>query len=243
VSNGSITPTADRFSTNYNALQIGLERRFKNGFQLQSNYAWAHLIVTEAAQCRACTERANTGLGKNQRFTTSASYELPFMKTSTGLVRAVAAGWQLNGVLITHTGSWLTVSNQSTRTGFVSTSLTGGGGGIADRPDIVRNPNNGLKTVQHWFDTGAFVGQTLGTYGDAGGGVVQGPGLTTVDFALAKSFRVREGMAFKVRLETFNSLNHPNLGSPNVSLGSALFGQVTSALDPRTFQVAARLTF
>ena len=94
---------------------------------------------------------------------------------------------------------------------------------------MISNPNNGLQTVQQWFNTAAFVGQTLGTYGDAGGGVVQGPGLTTVDFALAKAIAVRERMAPNLRLEVFNLFNHPNLGSPNVSLGSSLFGQVTRA--------------
>jgi len=45
------------------------------------------------------------------------------------------------------------------------------------------------------------------------------------------------------RAEAFNVLNMMVPGSPNTSLNSTLFGQVTSALDPRIMQFALKYVF
>jgi hypothetical protein len=47
----------------------------------------------------------------------------------------------------------------------------------------------------------------------------------------------------QLRGDAFNALNHVNLNSPVLDLSSATFGQSTSALSPRQFQVGARIEF
>ena len=49
--------------------------------------------------------------------------------------------------------------------------------------------------------------------------------------------------AIELRVEVFNVLNTPNFGAPNATQGAASFGTVTSALDPRIVQVAAKFWF
>jgi hypothetical protein len=49
--------------------------------------------------------------------------------------------------------------------------------------------------------------------------------------------------ALEVRAEIFNVTNTPPLGAPNGVLGSAAFGTITTAGDPRVIQLALKLTF
>ena len=80
-------------------------------------------------------------------------------------------------------------------------------------------------------------------YGNAGVGVIRGPGFVILDSALAKKFLVREKAHLSLRGEFFNTLNHTNWSGVSTSLGNGTYGQVTSARDPRRLQVALRFDF
>ena len=47
----------------------------------------------------------------------------------------------------------------------------------------------------------------------------------------------------QIRAEVFNLLNTPNLGAPNGVQGSAPFGTITTALDPRVAQLVVKFAF
>jgi hypothetical protein len=47
----------------------------------------------------------------------------------------------------------------------------------------------------------------------------------------------------EVRGEVFNVTNTPPLGPPNGTFGSAAFGTITTAGDPRVVQLAVKLLF
>lgn len=49
--------------------------------------------------------------------------------------------------------------------------------------------------------------------------------------------------AIELRVEAFNLLNTVNLGAPEAQLGPASFGTITTALDPRVVQLAAKFWF
>jgi hypothetical protein len=46
-----------------------------------------------------------------------------------------------------------------------------------------------------------------------------------------------------VRAEIFNLTNTPLLGTPNGTFGSAAFGTITTAGDPRVIQLAMKFIF
>jgi hypothetical protein len=208
---------------------------------------WEHLRSYQIAQARDTLQDGNDPSDFPRRFTFNANYALPLLSGANELVELAAGGWQVNGVFITRLGGWGTVTNQSPRTGLgTATSATGGGGGVADRPNEVCNPNAGaLRTTAQWFNTACFVGQTVGTYGNEGPGTVEFPGVTTLDFSLFKNFAIRESVKLEVRAEAFNSLNHPNFDAPNLALGNALYGEITTAANnlPRNIQFGLKLVF
>jgi hypothetical protein len=57
--------------------------------------------------------------------------------------------------------------------------------------------------------------------------------------------RIRLGgdRAIELRAEVFNLLNTTNFGPPAAMAGAANFGTITTALDPRIVQLAAKLWF
>ncbi|MBO0857961.1 MAG: hypothetical protein J2P21_05800, partial [Chloracidobacterium sp.] len=79
--------------------------------------------------------------------------------------------------------------------------------------------------------------------GDAGRGVVLGPGYGRWDLTLARNIKLHEDTKLQFRAEMYNIFNHTNPLSVNTSLTSTLFGQVTSTRDPRLIQLGLKLYF
>jgi hypothetical protein len=71
---------------------------------------------------------------------------------------------------------------------------------------------------------------------------IRQPGYEDLDASLVKAFHVHESARFELRMDTFNTLNHTNLGNPVNSISSSSFGQLTTATS-RSLQIGARFTF
>jgi hypothetical protein len=75
-------------------------------------------------------------------------------------------------------------------------------------------------------------------YGNAGLGIVNGPGQNDWDISLGKTTQVggfHEDAQLQLRAEFYNALNHPQFANPGTTFGTANFGVITRA------SVAARL--
>jgi len=131
------------------------------------------------------------------------------------------------------TGKWLYPGNRPDLTGSVSYS----------------------KSVNQWFNPAAFSAPACATgpdcYGNLGFDALRGPGRDNWNLSLFKNFIISEarGSRFELRVETFNTWNHTqfqgdaNNGGISVNQGAGNFGAVTSAFDPREFQLGAKLFF
>lgn len=102
----------------------------------------------------------------------------------------------------------------------------------------------GTRNANEWFNPAAFSTPAAYTFGDVGRNSVYGPPLRTLDFALARTFRITEGASFQFRGEAFNALNTVNLGTPNRFVNTPQFGTVTMPMTPgREIQLSARVSF
>jgi len=72
---------------------------------------------------------------------------------------------------------------------------------------------------------------------------VRGPAYHDVDLALMRRVPVGGERDFELRFEMFNLFNTANFGAPAAQLGPASFGTITTALDPRVVQLAAKFWF
>jgi hypothetical protein len=171
------------------------------------------------------------------RFVFSFGYELPGLENSNTAVRMIAGGWQLNGIYQAQTGFPLTV-NQGTVLDIRY---------MTSRPDITCDANNGPQTTAQWFDTSCFrvlsLAETGERPGNAGRNSVRGPGFQRTDLALLKNFIVQDRHRIQVRIEAFNIWNQARFGQPNGVIGSAPFGQITTADDGRIVQLALKYNF
>ena len=91
--------------------------------------------------------------------------------------------------------------------------------------------------------TAAFGIAPVFTIGSASRDPVRGPSYRDVDLALIRRVSLRSGAAIELRAEVFNLFNTVNLGAPNGVAGSAAFGTITSAFDPRVGQLAVKVLF
>jgi len=82
------------------------------------------------------------------------------------------------------------------------------------------------------------------TFGDAGPGVVRGPGATIFNLSLSKRFPVTERRWFELRGEAFNLANSPIFNSPiSQTITSATFGEISTASGERNMQIVAKFYF
>jgi hypothetical protein len=160
-------------------------------------------------------------------------YELPFARGASGLPKQLFQGWQISGINSFQSGNPLTITIPGDRAGV---------GGSGQRPDVTAQVTR-VETLQRWFNTEAFALPALGTFGNAGRGIVRGPGINNWDVSFSKRFAIREHVNLQFRAEFFNLLNHTQYSSVATAVGAATFGQVTAARDPRISQLGLRLLF
>jgi hypothetical protein len=137
-------------------------------------------------------------------------------------------------------------------------------GDSAVRPDRVASVTY-PKNVDQWFSVSSFAppgtaanGGVLvpGLWGNIPYGAVRGPGRQNWNLSLFKQFILSEsrGSRIEFRAESFNTWNHTQFGGAgqggpgsgqgiSTSFGSSNFGQVTSAFDPRTFQLGLKVIY
>ena len=80
-------------------------------------------------------------------------------------------------------------------------------------------------------------------FGNSGRGILPGPRFDNVDFSILKRTAITERFNLQFRAEAFNVFNHANFLDPNTAFGSALFGRITSAREPRDIQLGLKLIF
>ena len=97
--------------------------------------------------------------------------------------------------------------------------------------------------MTRWFDTAAVQAPAAFTFGNAGRALFTGPGLINFSASLLRNIRWHERYNVQFRVEALNFANHPNFGNPGTALGSAGFGVISSAKDPRTMQLGLRAEF
>ncbi len=125
--------------------------------------------------------------------------------------------------------------------GFLGASSAGA------RPDLTcTDPNaNAPHKITSWINTSCFANVPAGVNrpGNAGRGVINGPGFQRWDFSAFKNIRFFERLNFQIRGDAFNAFNHTNPLGVTASFTSPLFGQITSYRDPRIVQVSAKISF
>jgi len=236
----------------YDAGFVNVRRRYSHGLSFLANYTLAKNL-TNAPDFRSPMDEStipqdnrNLNLEKGpgcdvrHRFALSSVYDIPTFKRQEWL-RLLTQDWRLSTIYQIQSGMPFTVSvfGDTANSGTVL-------GENPIRANVTGQPlfGPGTYTATEWFNPAAFAAPPAFTYGNAGRNSVYGPPLQTLDFALARAFRISERTNFQFRAEAFNALNKVNLGTPNRFVNTPQFGTITMAMTPgREIQLSARVSF
>jgi hypothetical protein len=241
------------FDSNYNSLQVGFHKQFKAAGLAGLAYTYSKNLTDNASDRSNAPQNSYNWhegeygpatLDRQQVVTVNYVYTVPIFNGAHGLEAYALKGWEVSGILSFYTGSPFTVTTSSVDAAGLG--LLGNSAASA-RPDMICDPNaNAPHTILEWFNTACFTPTPQGQIrpGNAGRGVVRGPGFENWDAAAMKNFHVGEKVNLQLRGEAFNATNHPNpngFGSTNIT--STLFGEITSFRAARRLQLALKLTF
>jgi hypothetical protein len=240
----------------YNALQTSVNGQVTRDLQLSAGYTLSRSIdaFNTGNSAGDLSNVSNPYLG--WRYDVGPSYfdrthvafitfvyEVPLFRNSGHLVKAVAGGWQISGIVNISSGAPLNMNYGG------SDSVCNVVPNCINRPDQVGSVSY-PHTVAQWFDAGAFAAPAAGAWGNAEHGAVRGPGRQNWNLSLFKNFVLSEsrGSAFQFRADAFNVWNHTQFrgdmnGGISTNRSASDFGQVTAAFDPRVFQLGAKLIF
>jgi len=124
-----------------------------------------------------------------------------------------------------------------------NTGNTGGSAG-SDRPNMLHSPHFSNPAPNEWFDTSAFAIAPPDTFGNAGRNILRGPGFTSFDLSLFRSFQLTERLKLSLEAQAFNLFNTVNFDLPqNFADNPTAFGKIFSAKAPRQIQLALRFSF
>lgn len=232
----------------YHALQAKLDRRLSGGLMVTTSYTLGrgrNYSVGDSngnIQTPADPERswARRGEDRLHSFTAGWVYDIPIGGLQRyAAARRIAGSWQFSGLLVAQSGRPIN---------FEANNATLRAPGNRQRPDASGRPRvlGGVGPGQLWFDTSVFSAPALNTWGNvARNSLLDGPGVVTVDAALAKALPLSRGVRGELRIEGFNVLNTPHWDNPEGSLGNAAFGQIVSVVpfSERVVRFGFRLTF
>ncbi|HWZ96495.1 MAG TPA: carboxypeptidase regulatory-like domain-containing protein [Candidatus Dormibacteraeota bacterium] len=257
------------FTSNYNALQAEVQKRFSGNSQFTIAYTWSHGLTTDPAdrstggaalpQVTGDFENNYGPTIADRRHVVTANfvYELPWMRSQEGVAGHILGGWQLSGIQTFQTGLPLTaVLGNGTCSGLGSGSAcidpTGAGcllgaSPLGCRPNQIGDPNSGAPHLYTgWFNAAAFAAPdgTQTTVTTERPGAVRGPGFWRTDLSLFKNFKFSDRFTGQLRWETFNTFNHTNpICCGSLTATSSLFNKVTTTRDPRIMQLGMKLNF
>ncbi|MCU1242642.1 MAG: Oar protein, partial [Candidatus Acidoferrum typicum] len=194
----SITNISNSVTSKYNALVVALNRRFYQGFQIQTSFTFSH--ANDAGQSSQTFTAANNVLNPfdltqeqgrsnfdlRERFSFGAVWTPNLYKGGRLIFKELVNGFTISPLIAISSGAPYTGLIQGNAPGGVSSGVLGAGG-------TNRAPN---------FAPNAF----------------QMPRTANVDLRLEKGFRLTEHRSFTLTADAFNALNHTNFTGVDTQL-------------------------
>ena len=253
---GDINIMTNAASSNYNALQLTLNRRYARGLEFGVAYTYSKSMDYDSntrasgatytpTYLSASRNYGPSDFDQTQVLTANWQYDIPGVASRNKLVSGVTHSWQISGVATFSEGTPFTINPL-----LLANTV---GGGDYQRVNITCNPNYGHfdRTATNWFNA-SCVQYPAATLGNEGRNIVRGPGRTNFDFALFRNFNLgSDKRVLTFRWETYNSFNHTQFNTidtaPRYSTAGAqintTFGQALSAYPARQMQFSLRVRF
>lgn len=245
-------------SSNYNAMQFQLNKRFSSGYSYQVAYTWSKSINVggdgwfgvegtvpqDPYDPSGYGSRSVAGTDLRNVLAFNSVYQVPIGKgkmLSTGnrLFDYILGNWQVNPIFIAHSGQVFTPVSSSdianTGNGFTYETL-----------DLIGDPNRITKrTRNEYFNTAAYKTPDLYTYGTAGRNSLRQAGYWNLDGSVFRQFPIHDSLSFEFHAEGYNLMNTQIFGTPDSNINDGgNFGTVNNnANQQRILQFAGKIIF
>jgi hypothetical protein len=246
-------------TTIYHGFYMKLEQRLSHGLSYLVSYTRSKLvddassvfdasILTGPVANFPVADSFNRSLERDYStgdipnvFVTSVVWDVPFgvnrANRMSGVLGAIINEWSVTGVLTLQSGAPVAISQTTNNNAFA--------GFGTQRPNMVGDPElpADQRSTSRWFNTGAFQAAAPFTIGTSSRNPIRGPGYRNLDIAVMRRIPFATSKALEFRAEIFNVTNTPPFQAPNAQVGSAAFGTITAAGDPRVVQLAVKFMF
>jgi len=255
--------------SNYNALQLRVQKRMSRGLQFQANYAFSKSqdtgtgrgwgsggVDTYQNPYSPASNYAPSATDLRHFLVGQVVYELPFgagrQYALHGVANQIAGGWRVSSIMQWHTGLPFTPSVSGT-TAFTGKNALDPGLSTCWSCTLyavkVGDPYAGGHNAPGlWFNPAAYTLPAPGTFGMNLRDSLYGPHFFNMDFGIGKTFSFTERVKFEFRADAYNVFNHIDYGNPNsaIDAGSGVAGVIVGtdiANSPRVFQLGGKISF
>ncbi|MGB9435192.1 MAG: hypothetical protein WBQ89_23295, partial [Candidatus Acidiferrum sp.] len=241
-------------NSNYNGLQVSLEKNFSHGLLFQASYTFSKAIDQGASfenELNPINPNATRGLSlldAKNRFVFSPVWQLPIPKKD-GFAGKVANGWQLSAIITYQSGFPIRIQDQNDAELQSSIFFESTNTPYTTAPLQRLNPKTNVGN--YWFNAANFCDaavstscpQQLGTFGNTPHALCCGPALNNTDLVIAKTTPITEKLNTEFRAEFYNTWNHTQFENPDGNFTDSTFGEILKARDPRVMQFAIKFLF
>jgi hypothetical protein len=225
----SILDWGSRTKRRYNALQVAINRPYKNGLLLKGAYTlskaqnetdddgwvgltWNHPELLDRNFTLASYDRTHV-------FQLGFLYDLPFAKDSKNFLGRLVQNWQVNGILAAYTGTPFSIGGSNPALNCPSC------GSVLINVNGDASPAGAAgSNTEPWYDKSLFsqpTGVDFNGFGNSDRNQFRRPSVWNVDFGVFRAFPVGS-LRPELRLSVTNLFNHTSWGNP-----------VTGFTDPR----------
>lgn len=239
-------------NSNYNALQVSVEKNYSHGLLFQASYTLSKAIDQGASfenELNPTDPNGTRGLSlldAKNRFVFSPVWELPIPEHS-GFTGKLINGWQLSAIIIYQSGFPIRVQDQDDTelesSFFFESANTPQLTGALQFTNPKINQTIGGIQGNYYFNTSNISDSALGTFGNLPHALCCGPAISNTDMVIAKKTKIGERFDTEFRTEFFNLWNHTQFENPDGNFSDSTFGQVLRVRDPRVLQFALKVLF
>ncbi|AXC09581.1 Oar protein [Acidisarcina polymorpha] len=262
--NNTYIPTTD-VATNYNALNLQLNKRFSHGYNITAFYTYSKSLDQSSNEgpgslsnqtdpANPVSEYGPSDFDVRHRVTVAGNWDLPKYHNGHGLVGNLVSGWQINGIYQFHTGfPWTPVTGQPTVAVVQSASTLAPTRPLAYFGGAGNSCSNGAYINGTNFPGGGQKYFLIGQSGPPGIGrnSWNGPCYMDTDLSAAKEqiFSVLGHEShFRFQANAYNVFNKTNLqpisaGTNEALIENSLFGVSPGADSGRVIEFFARIDF
>ena len=239
-------------NSNYNGLQISLDRSFSNGLLFQASYTFSKAIDQGASfenilnSLNANATRGLSLLDAKHRFVFSPYWVLPIPKHE-GITGKVINGWALSGIVTYQSGFPIRIQTQDDTELQSSFDFE-----VVNTPQVT-GPVHFLNPKRNggiWLDSSNISDPAApGMFGNLPHALCCGPAISNTDLAIEKRTPINERFNTEFRAEFYNTWNHTQFANPdgnfsNLPPPGGTFGVITKTREgPRVIQFGLKVLF